>query len=132
MHVRNHYTSGGNSQHHIIFEVGSHQSFVQHCLADTFQNSHVFVKGGRTSIVDSRPIHCRTAIDLRKIRFQARTFCYFKPFCSFAALITFCKRAITVIGPVPPGIGVIALATLRTLSKSTSPLIIPCRPPRGG
>ena len=38
------------------------------------------------------------------------------------SIVLFSKHAI-VIGPTPPGTGVIALATLETSSKSTSPII---------
>ena len=37
--------------------------------------------------------------------------------------IVFCNKHAIVIGPTPPGTGVIALATFETSSKSTSPTI---------
>ena len=40
----------------------------------------------------------------------------------------FASRQATVIGPVPPGIGVTAPATARTSSKRTSPAIFPSSP----
>ena len=50
---------------------------------------------------------CVVAIKIRK-RFV------YKAFCNFAAYKVFSSKQATVIGPVPPGIGVIAPATVCT------------------
>ena len=48
--------------------------------------------------------------------------------CKRAALSTFCSSEIVVIGPVPPGIGVMAPAICNASSKSTLPTMVSVSP----
>ena len=49
---------------------------------------------------------------------------YFYPLRCLCKLTTFSSKQAMVIGPTPPGTGVIAPAIFCTLSKSTSPTVL--------